>query len=62
MGCCLWGHTESDMTEVTQQQQPVCSLLGLSSHSALDVSCLYILNVIQQPFLLKPASLEVRNP
>ena len=19
--CCLWGHTESDMTEVTQQQQ-----------------------------------------
>ena len=21
VGCCLWGHTESDMTEVTQQQQ-----------------------------------------
>ena len=21
MGCCLWGCTESDMTEVTQQQQ-----------------------------------------
>ena len=21
MGCCLWGYTESDMTEVTQQQQ-----------------------------------------
>ena len=21
MGCCLWGRTESDMTEVTQQQQ-----------------------------------------
>ena len=20
VGCCLWGHTESDMTEVTQQQ------------------------------------------
>ena len=20
MGCCLWGHTESDMNEVTQQQ------------------------------------------
>ena len=21
VGCCLWGHTESDMTEVTQWQQ-----------------------------------------
>ena len=21
VGCCLWGHTESDMAEVTQQQQ-----------------------------------------
>ena len=21
VGCCLWGHTESDKTEVTQQQQ-----------------------------------------
>ena len=21
MGCCLWGHTESDTTEETQQQQ-----------------------------------------
>ena len=21
VGCCLWGHTESEMTEVTQQQQ-----------------------------------------
>ena len=20
LGCCLWGHTESDTTEVTQQQ------------------------------------------
>ena len=20
MGCCLWGHTESGMTEVTKQQ------------------------------------------
>ena len=23
VGCRLWGHTESDMTEVTQQQQQV---------------------------------------
>ena len=21
VGCCLWGHTESDMTDMTQQQQ-----------------------------------------
>ena len=21
VGCCLWGHTESDTTEATQQQQ-----------------------------------------
>ena len=21
VGCCLWGHTDSDTTEVTQQQQ-----------------------------------------
>ena len=25
MGCHLWGHAESDMTEVTQQQQYVLS-------------------------------------
>ena len=23
MGCRLWGHTESDTTEATEQQQPV---------------------------------------
>ena len=22
VGCCLWGHTESDTTKATQQQQP----------------------------------------
>ena len=26
VGCCLWGHTESDMTEVTQQQQQHASI------------------------------------
>ena len=24
LGCCLWGHTESDMTEATLQQQQQC--------------------------------------
>ena len=26
MGCCLWGRTELDRTEVTQQQQQQCSV------------------------------------
>ena len=26
VGCCLWGHTELDTTEATQQQQQQCSL------------------------------------
>ena len=30
VGCRLWGHTESDMTEATQQQQRHSSLLHLS--------------------------------
>ena len=29
MGCNLWGHTESDTTEVTQQHMPLC--IGLLS-------------------------------
>ena len=30
VGCCLWGHTKSDMTEVTYQQQvPAWSLIFL---------------------------------
>ena len=29
VGCCLWGRTESDTTEVTQQQQ-VCSVYSVS--------------------------------
>ena len=27
VGCHLWGHTESDMTEVTQQQQQIVQLV-----------------------------------
>ena len=26
MGCCLWGHTELDTTDMTQQQQQCCFL------------------------------------
>ena len=29
VGCRLWGHTESDMTEVTQQQQQQFQLFAL---------------------------------
>ena len=30
VGCRLWGRTESDTTEVTQQQQHVCCMLSNS--------------------------------
>ena len=29
VGCHLWGHTELDMTEATEQQQQYCSSLGV---------------------------------
>ena len=29
VGCCLWGHTESDTTEATQQQQQQLIVLSL---------------------------------
>ena len=29
MGCNLWGHTELDMTEVTEQQQQQNLILGI---------------------------------
>ena len=29
VGCCLWGHTESDMTGVTQQQQQQQQCIGV---------------------------------
>ena len=32
MGCCLWGRTESDTTEVTQQQQQQEGSLGKKGH------------------------------
>ena len=35
VGCRLWGHTESDTTEVTQQQQQLIYIL----HSNSSVSC-----------------------
>ena len=33
VGCCLWGRTESDMTEVTQQQQQHAILCSRSLQS-----------------------------
>ena len=37
VGCCLWGHTESDTTEVTQQQQQV-ALVNLTMSSFTQIS------------------------
>ena len=36
VGCLLWGRTESDMTEVTQQQQQLLSRAGDSSEPPLE--------------------------
>ena len=32
VGCCLWGRTELDTTEVTQQQQHLLKCLGIFYH------------------------------
>ena len=32
VGCCLWGRTESDMTEATQQQQQHSFIHSFSKH------------------------------
>ena len=38
LGCCLWGHTESDMTEATQQQQYIyiimCKPVNFSNYNS----------------------------
>ena len=38
MGCCLWGHTESDTTEATQQQQQLPFAAGPKWCPEVDVS------------------------
>ena len=42
VGCRLWGHTESDMTEVAQQQQPR-HLGSLGYTNLMDVKTFKIL-------------------
>ena len=44
-GCRLWGHTESDTTEATEQQQPdICPGVGLLDHTAiLFLVCFFFL-------------------
>ena len=44
VGCRLWGHTESDMTEVTQQQQ---QQLLYSHVISLMILCLLVLFIIE---------------
>ena len=48
VGCCLWGHTESDTIEATQQQQQQKSL-NVLIHSKISVLYNYTL-VISQLF------------
>ena len=37
VGCRLWGHTESDMTEATQQQQQHSDWCEVISHCSFDL-------------------------
>ena len=58
VGCCLWGHTESDMTGVTQkqQQQGDHKVPNSAAFSALTVLC-------NHRFLLGfPGDSAVKNP
>ena len=50
MGCCLWGRTESDTTEATQQQQQQ-RLAVLNMFSCVYWPCAYLLweNVYSNP-------------
>ena len=48
VGCCLWGHAELDMTEVTWQQQQYSDIYThtrMFIHSDIEghLSCLHIL-------------------
>ena len=44
MGCRLWGHTESDTTEVTQQQQEK-TFVGRNSQLPVHI-CILIGNIV----------------
>ena len=50
-GCCLWGHSESDTTEATQQQQQysiVCMYHSFLFHSPANghLGCFHVLAII----------------
>ena len=46
MGCCLWGRTESDTTEATQQQQQQQCLFPLLGERQLVDTELIILSLL----------------
>src|SRR5574340_1196676 len=53
VGCCLWGHTESDTTEVTYQQQqmgPDSMVLVFGILSFKPVFSLSSFTLIKRPF------------
>ena len=61
MGCHLWGHTESDTTEVTKQQQQQFDLLVVqeslrtlhhhSKASVLQRSVFFIVQLSESPYV-----------
>ena len=52
VGCCLWGRTESDATEVTQQYAFILSSLNISTNSNLAYQLQKANNLDCQNYLL----------
>ena len=45
VGCCLWGHTESDTTEATKQQQQFVVLCFCSPRKLIQILVATITNI-----------------
>ena len=46
MACLLWGRTESDMTEATQQQQQEIKRTPFLMRCAIEDSCLLMILLV----------------
>ena len=47
MGCCLWGHTESDTIEATQQQQQSTSVGANTQNFLVSTATMWALTFIE---------------
>ena len=62
VGCCLWGHTELDTTEVTyqQQQSTLCEMLGWMKHK-LELKSLGEISIISDKQMTLPLWQKVKK-